>query len=68
MPVTVNAKTTVIVLRVPPCRCTGYLPFLLSATAGTTVIGAFDPLDQLADVCKKYDLWLHVDVSLPGRK
>jgi glutamate decarboxylase len=41
---------------------------LLSATAGTTVIGAFDPLDQLADVCKKYDLWLHVDVSLPDRK
>jgi hypothetical protein len=67
--VTINATTTVaqcIVLRVPPWPCAGYLPFLLSATAGTTVIGAFDPLDQLADVCKKYDLWLHVDVSLLG--
>ena len=46
------------------CLCAGYLPFFVSATAGTTVIGAFDPLDQLADVCAKYDLWLHVDVSL----
>ena len=41
----------------------GYLPFFVSCTAGTTVIGAFDPLLQVADICKKYDLWLHVDVS-----
>jgi glutamate decarboxylase len=44
---------------------TGYLPFFVSCTSGTTIMGAFDPLHQLADVCKKYNLWLHVDVSLP---
>jgi glutamate/tyrosine decarboxylase-like PLP-dependent enzyme len=39
------------------------IPFFVNATAGTTVLGAYDPLEPLAFVCKKYDVWLHVDVS-----
>jgi glutamate/tyrosine decarboxylase-like PLP-dependent enzyme len=42
----------------------GKKPFFVSATAGTTVLGAFDPLEQLADICHQYGLWLHVDVSI----
>jgi glutamate/tyrosine decarboxylase-like PLP-dependent enzyme len=38
-------------------------PFMVALTAGTTVLGAFDPIDSVADICKKYDLWLHVDVN-----
>lgn len=38
-------------------------PFFVNATAGTTVLGAFDNLDAIADVCIKYGLWMHVDVS-----
>lgn len=30
------------------------------------VLGAFDDLDQIADVCEKYNLWLHVDCCLGG--
>lgn len=41
----------------------GYVPFFVNATAGTTVLGAFDPIIEIADICKKYGLWLHVDVS-----
>ena len=41
----------------------GKKPFFVSATAGTTVLGAFDPLEQLVDICHHYGLWLHVDVS-----
>lgn len=44
----------------------GFTPLLISATAGTTVYGAFDPVDQLSAVAKKHDLWLHVDGAWGG--
>ena len=41
----------------------GYIPMFVNATAGTTVYGAFDPINEMADICEKYNMWLHVDVS-----
>ena len=38
----------------------------MNATSGSTVMGAFDPLDELAAVCKKHALWLHVDACWGG--
>uniref|UniRef100_A0A8C3LR39 Glutamate decarboxylase like 1 n=1 Tax=Chrysolophus pictus TaxID=9089 RepID=A0A8C3LR39_CHRPC len=52
--------------QVQRARKEGSAPFLVCATAGTTVLGAFDPLDKIADICEKYDLWLHVDASWGG--
>ncbi|XP_031665798.1 glutamate decarboxylase 1-like isoform X2 [Oncorhynchus kisutch] len=40
----------------------GYHPLFVNATAGSTVYGAFDPINEIADICEKYDMWLHVDV------
>lgn len=42
----------------------GQIPFFVNATAGTTVLGAYDPLESLTDVCSRYNIWLHVDVSI----
>lgn len=42
----------------------GRQPFFVNATAGTTVLGAFDDLDGIATVCQKHKLWMHVDVSI----
>lgn len=44
----------------------GAVPFMVSATAGTTVLGAFDPIDDIADVCEANKLWLHVDAAWGG--
>ena len=40
----------------------GFYPFFVNATAGTTVIGAFDPINAIADVCQEHGIWLHIDV------
>ena len=45
-------------------KCGGCEPFLVVATAGTTVLGAFDNINDIADVCERHSVWLHVDVSI----
>ena len=42
---------------------TGKCPMAVVATAGTTVLGAFDSFIEISAVCRKHDLWIHVDVS-----
>ncbi|MBB4199565.1 cytochrome D ubiquinol oxidase subunit I [Rhodoblastus sphagnicola] len=42
-------------------RARGDRPFLLVASAGTVNFGAFDPLEELADLAAREKLWLHVD-------
>lgn len=42
----------------------GRTPFFVNCTAGTTVMGAFDPINAIADICKKHNIWLHIDVIL----
>jgi aromatic-L-amino-acid decarboxylase len=39
----------------------GIVPVAVVATAGTTLTGAVDPIDALADVCGRRGVWLHVD-------
>ena len=42
-------------------RADGVVPVAVVANGGTTLTGAVDPLDELADVCERQGVWLHVD-------
>lgn len=44
----------------------GFTPCMVNATAGTTVLAAFDPLRAIGELCKKYDIWFHVDGAYGG--
>jgi len=45
----------------------GLKPFFVNATAGTTVLGAFDDIDLIHNITQQYEnLWLHVDGAYCG--
>ncbi|MCB2113025.1 MAG: aminotransferase class I/II-fold pyridoxal phosphate-dependent enzyme [Parvularculaceae bacterium] len=42
-------------------RAKGFDPIAVVANAGTTNTGAVDPLHQLADICRRENVWMHID-------
>lgn len=44
----------------------GYNPVLVNLTAGTTVLGAFDPIRPVREICDKYNVWIHLDGAYCG--
>ena len=60
-PTTRRMRTDLLREAVDRDRADAVVPVAVVGTGGTTLTGAVDPLDQLADLCDERGIWLHVD-------
>ena len=47
-------------------RTAGLLPLMVVANAGTTNTGSVDPLHDVADLCERERVWMHIDAAYGG--
>src|SRR5215204_2456948 len=44
-------------------KANGFLPFCVIATIGTTSTTSVDPIEKIADICERENVFLHVDAA-----
>ena len=59
-------KPSALAQQVEADRRAGLTPCFVCATVGTTSSNAMDPIAAMSEVCRKNDLWLHVDAAMSG--
>ncbi|VDI50984.1 cysteine sulfinic acid decarboxylase-like isoform X1 [Mytilus galloprovincialis] len=53
-------------IKIQQCKQKKCAPIMFMASCGTTVLGSFDDLESVADICKRYNVWMHVDAAWGG--
>lgn len=59
-------RADVLAERIAADRTAGHRPCAVIAVAGTTSVASFDPVPDIADICRREQLWLHVDAAYAG--
>lgn len=59
-------QTGQLMTQIKEDRQEGLIPLAIFASAGTTDVGAIDPLDEIAEIARKNDIWYHVDAAYGG--
>src|SRR5215472_7016896 len=59
-------KAELLEAQVQRDRNAGLIPFFVCGTVGTTSSNAMDPLTDIAEICRRYELWFHVDAAMSG--
>ena len=44
----------------------GETPFFVAVTCATTLLGAYDPIEEIVDIAKEFKAWVHADGSFGG--
>ncbi len=57
---------TALTKQIAEDKAAGLQPFMVVATLGTTSTLAFDPLEEIGNICVEHKLWLHVDAAYAG--
>ena len=59
-------RTDALATMVAADRAAGLIPFLVVGNGGTTNTGVVDPMHDLAHLCGREQLWLHIDAAYGG--
>ncbi|MEP0987842.1 aminotransferase class V-fold PLP-dependent enzyme [Ekhidna sp.] len=47
-------------------KAKGLIPFFINASLGTTNTGTIDPIGEMSEIARKYQIWFHVDAAYGG--
>ncbi|MHB8581324.1 MAG: pyridoxal phosphate-dependent decarboxylase family protein [Ignavibacteriaceae bacterium] len=58
--------STLLELTINEDKRKGLKPWLIIASAGTTDVGAIDPLSEIGIISEKHNMWFHIDAAYGG--
>ncbi|MFG3059825.1 lysine decarboxylase DesA [Streptomyces sp. NPDC048231] len=56
-------RTVALARELERCAQDGLVPMAVVATAGSTDFGSIDPLPEIAELCARSGVWMHVDAA-----